>query len=159
MPVPSLSELRRNSGQAAFESSIIDTINRMVRNGELPWGNECAICRLPTDDTFCLYAQCERKWTIRSGRTMKSGCDEYAFWILGFFLIPFSFFSLFDDDADEGPREMGHDRGVELPLRVRKEHHPKLRRVRSQRKLRRLLRDVPIYAKLLKEYPRARIMI
>ena len=36
--VPLLSKLRQLSGQEAYETGTIDTINRMIRTGELPWG-------------------------------------------------------------------------------------------------------------------------
>ena len=60
---------------------------------------------------------------------------------------------------NEERQELGRDRGVYTPLRIREEHHQQLRRTRSQAKLRKLLREVPIYAKLLKEFPLAKIKV
>ena len=147
VPVPSLSQLRKIAGQGAYESGILDTVNRMVREGELPQGETCVISGFPTDDFYNLYIQCEfvnKKRLLGWGnviRLLLLMIWPLLFWVAGGF--------------DEEAVEHGHDRGVYAPLRVRKEDHNRLKRIRSQAKLRRLLRTVPIYAELLKEYPRA----
>jgi hypothetical protein len=42
VPVPRLSELRQAAGQGAFEAGIVDTIRRMIADGELPpWNAVC----------------------------------------------------------------------------------------------------------------------
>jgi hypothetical protein len=53
--VASLSRLREMAGQDAYEAGTIDTINRMIRDGDLPWGDTCAISGLPTTDSYNLY--------------------------------------------------------------------------------------------------------
>src|SRR5262245_10864654 len=55
--VPSLSRLRELAQQDAFESGVIDTIRRMIRDGALPWGETCAATGVRTDDVF---VECER---------------------------------------------------------------------------------------------------
>jgi hypothetical protein len=60
--VPLLSKLRQMAGQGEFETNTIDTINRMLRNGELPSGDRCAISGNPTKDEYDLYVQCESQW-------------------------------------------------------------------------------------------------
>jgi hypothetical protein len=87
------------------------------------------------------------------------GVGRYVFVVLTILLLPFWLIWLLLGKSllDEQRRELGRDRGVYAPLRVRKEHHARLRRARSQAKLRKLLRTVPIYSRLLEEFPRARI--
>jgi hypothetical protein len=55
------------------------------------------------------------------------------------------------------PRDVGRDTVVLTPLRVSAKHHRRLLRS-SQRALKRWLKTVPVYAQLLKEYPRARVV-
>src|SRR5262245_65246464 len=58
--VPRLSKLRMAKGLAAHETSVRDTIARMIRDGELPWGQCCAVTGMPTDDVMWFDVQCER---------------------------------------------------------------------------------------------------
>src|SRR5262245_55013132 len=62
MRVPALSQLRQLAGQGAYEAGTIDTIHRMIRDGELPYGHTCAISGHPTSDTYDLNVQCESRW-------------------------------------------------------------------------------------------------
>ncbi len=151
--VPLLSRLRRMAGQEAFEAGTIDTINRMIRDGELPLGDTCAVSGLPTLDSYDLYVQCEFTWTKGPGK------GRFLFAALAVVIAPIWIICLLFGRAlfDEQHRVLGRNRGVYTPLRVREEHHQQLRRTRSQTKLQRLLRTVPIYATLLDEYPKARI--
>ena len=48
--VPSLSKLRERGGQNAYEASTIDVIHGMLRRGELPTGDRCAVSGDPTGD-------------------------------------------------------------------------------------------------------------
>ena len=67
------------------------------------------------------------------------------------------------DPPSAGMREKKKERTretiVEVPLRVCGEFHGGLSRRWMKRKLRRLLRTVPVYARLLDEYPAARITV
>lgn len=152
--VPTLSKLRQLAGQGAYEAGTIDTIVRMVRDGELPSGDTCAISGLPTSDSYELYVQCESRW-IKG-----PGTGQYLFALLMIVFLPFWIIwfvgnTLFDKEH----RELGRDRGVYTPLRIREEHHQQLRRMRSQAKLRKLLRAVPIYEQLLDEFPQAKVTV
>ena len=151
--VPVLSRLRQAVGQEAYATSTVDVIQRMIRDGELPYGDTCALSGLPTLDVYTLSVQCESKW-VRG-----PGTGRYLFVALSILFLPFWMLWVLLGKAllDEERQELGRDRVVSAPLRVREEHHDRLRRTRSQSKLRKLLRAVPIYAKLLEEFPRARI--
>jgi hypothetical protein len=153
--VPLLSELRRSAGQRAYETSTIDEINRMLRDGDLPTGDLCVLSGTPTREVYNLYVQCETKWI--KGRSI----SPYVLVVVAFaVLAPFVWLlsALAGKDLlGSEEREVGRDRGVLTPLRVHPDFRDKLRRIRSQAKLRALLCTVPVYAKLLKEFPKAKI--
>ena len=155
--VPLLSELRRSAGQRAYETSTIDEIRRMLRDGELPAGDLCVLSSLPTREVYNLCVHCESKWV--KGRS----AWPYVLIVAAFVVLtPFVWLvtALAGKDLlDNEGREVGRDRSVITPLRVHPDYHDQMRRIRSQAKLRALLRTVPVYAKLLDEFPKAKISI
>jgi hypothetical protein len=152
VPVPPLSKLRTLSGHGAYESGIIDTINRMVRDGELPYGELCAVSGFPTSDVCNLCVQCESKWIKRAGS------DRYFMMFVGLVLAPFFLLPFLLRVARNEQTELhGRERRVYIPLRVRSDFHEQLRRTRNQRTLRAWLRSVPVYAELLDQYPQAKV--
>jgi hypothetical protein len=146
--VPSLSELRANAGLGAYESGAIDTIRRLMSEGTLPWGDTCAQSGLPTRDILHFHVQCERTHAAQE----RSRLEVLVVVLLGFWAL------LLTMGAEEGDAR-GRDTAVSVPLRLRREYHRGLARWGTQRRLRRLLRTVPIYARLLDEYPRATIRV
>lgn len=143
--VPSLSKLRERAGQDAYEASTIDVIYGMLRRGELPTGDRCAVSGDPTEDVVDLYVEAERTYRARDNRI-------YAW--LGVLVSPILLFGLF-----QKPRpDVGRETIVPTPLRVAAAYHPRVRRS-GQKALKRWLRSVPIYARLLEEYPRARVRL
>ena len=151
--VPLLSQLRKLAGQGAYEAGTIETIIRLTRDGELPHGDICVISGLPTSDCYELYVQCESKWMKGIGK------GQYLLIILTMVLLPIwiLWFFLGKALANDERQELGRDRGVYAPIRVRQEFHEQLRQTRSQAKLRKALRTVPVYSSLLDEFPRAKI--
>lgn len=148
--VPALSRLRQSAGQGAYETGIIDTIRRMIDEGTLPAGRVCAISGDPTSDSYELYVQCESP-SIKGTITGHSVADFFLMFVLP--SVQLHYWTTMDEER----REVGYDRGVTVPLRVCRQCHDQLRRMRSQWRLRRLLETVPIYAQLLREFPDARI--
>jgi hypothetical protein len=148
VPVPSLSKLRKTAGLGAYESGTIDTIRRMLEHGELPWGETCAESGRPTDDIVQFSVQCEQIHVAkdRAGLVFWVGLIFGPFWLL---------LAARSKDRENHGRETV----VEIPLRVCGEFHRKLARWGSQRKFRRLLVTVPVYARLLEEYPTATIRV
>jgi hypothetical protein len=143
--VPSLSKLRELAGQNAYEVSTIDVIQGMLRRGELPTGGSCAVGGDPTEDVLDLYVEAERIYPAG---------DRFVYAWLGVLLSPILLLGLF-----QKPRpDVGRETIVPTPLRVAAAYHPRGRRS-GQKALKRWLRSVPIYAKLLEEYPRARVGI
>jgi len=62
LEVPRLSELRQSAGEQAYESGIMDVIQRKVASGELPSNDICLVSGLPTKDILWVNVECERKW-------------------------------------------------------------------------------------------------
>jgi hypothetical protein len=152
--IPQLSQLRKAVGRAAFEAGIVDTIRRMIADGELPPRNVCLVTGRFTKDTADVVVQCERVWKRGPGKA------TWAFAIFAAIFLPFWVLWIMLDhySGKEKRQELGRDTLVRIPLRVCAECNDRLRRM-SQWRLRRLLRTVPVYASLLKEYPGARIIV
>jgi hypothetical protein len=143
--VPSLSKLRERAGQNAYEASTIDVIHGMLRRGELPTGDRCAVSGDPTGDVADLYVEAER--------TYRDTDNPFYAW-LGVLVSPILLLGLF-----QKPRpDVGRETIVPTPLRVAAAYHPRVRRS-GQKALKRWLRSVPIYGRLLEEYPQARVGI
>jgi hypothetical protein len=143
--VPSLGKLRELAGRSAYETGTIDVIHGMLRRGELPAGDRCAVSGGSTQDVIDLYVEAERIYRAS---------DTRAFAWLGVLLSPIFLLGLLQE-----PRpNVGRETIVPTPLRVAAAYLPKVRRS-GQRALKRWLRTVPVYAKLLEEYPRARVGI
>jgi hypothetical protein len=143
--VPSLSKLRELSGKGAYEAGIIDTINRMVASGELPAGNHCAVSGEPTADAIDLFVEAERVSQVGTSPGMAAAVALLCSPLIAIAMML------------KAPKDVGRETFVATPLRVSGIHHQRVLRS-SQRQLKRWLRSVPVYAQLLKEYPRARVV-
>src|SRR5262245_45360110 len=84
--VPSLGKLRELSGQDSYESSTIDTIHRLVRQGELPAGCICALTGEPTQEVLDLYVMVPSAYKPRVFATVLLG---YCGFPLGLLIRPF----------------------------------------------------------------------
>jgi hypothetical protein len=144
--IPSLSKLRELTGKGAYEAGVIDTINRMVASGELPSGDRCAVSGETTDDEIDLFVEAEQVSQIRYSAAAAAFVAILCSPLIGLLMIL------------KQPRDVGRDTLVLTPLRVAAKYHRRVSRS-SQRKLKRWLRTVPVYAQLLQEYPRARIVL
>jgi len=132
------------AGKGAYESGILDTIRRMVQSGELPTGDMCAVSHAPTADTIDLEILVPKFFKNEEGR------DRIALLLFGLWGI--LYLALFRRTTVE---EEGAS-SLRVPLRVAARYHRKVRGM-SQRRLRRLLRSVPVYATLLDENPHSRV--
>ena len=152
LTVPSLSELRASAGQTTYAVSTLGRIRRMIRDGELPCGDLCTLSGRRTKDTFVLRVECERVWT----RGSQSDCMDRAFF--GFLFFGWLGAIIGWGKEERRPQELGRKTTIEVPLRVCSEFHGRLARKRRQRYLKNLLRQVPVYAALLDEYPQAVVL-
>ncbi|MBI1324440.1 hypothetical protein GC170_14820 [bacterium] len=147
--VPSVSKLREMAGKAAYEVGVIDQINGMIDRGELPAGGVCAVSGSKTEDVMEILVKTEKFQGAR---------DFRAYAILGLLFSPIVFLlspSMMVSRAQH-PEGSGRDTWVRTPLFVDSKYQQKVRRA-SQKKLKRWLRSVPVYAKLLDEYPQATV--
>ena len=144
-PVPSLSELRRRAGLTSYEGSIAGTIRRKLVNGELPAGDLCVRCGMPTEETLECSVECER--------TSARGPGSWATVLLSMFTSIGTWLTLHEQYLD--PEVTGRELVVEAPLRVCTDCRRRLRKRTRRKELRALLQTVPEYAELLREYPHA----
>lgn len=149
--VPSLSRLREREGRGAYESGVIDTIARMVAAGELTGEGPCAVSGRTTSDVLTIHVQAERP---------VPGREASDSWVALTLIMPLAgLLALLRRDGYAQRADHGRDTALEVPLRVRREYHDRLRRRAGRRRLRALLRTVPVYARLLDEYPTARLSV
>ena len=143
--VPSLSRLRVAAGQEPIPLSTVERIYAMIAAKELPMGDNCVCCGRPADLVAFLHVECERSRLAGGGwnwLAIAAGA-AIAVW-LAFVAQRFT-----------RSEVHGRETSVDLPLRVSSLCQRRLLRLRRQRKLKRLLKTVPLYERLLLEYPRA----
>jgi hypothetical protein len=147
--VPSLSKLRTMAGFGAYESSAVETIQRMLDEGTLPGGQTCAKSGRPTQDVLPFEVQLEPDDGWR---------DRMGFWLAVAYLagplLTILFVIMGKQIAARHPENV-----VTIPLRIDRKFHRGLAWWGTQWKLRRLLSTTPVYARLLEEYPRAIIRV
>jgi hypothetical protein len=148
VPVPSLSKLRATAGIGSYETGAIDTIRRMLEQGALPWGDACAVTGRPTRDVLQVEVQCERLHVPK---------DPARFALL-LAVCGGPLWAMMAFGSRQRPTH-GRDTVVVVPLRVCCEYHVGLSPWWMRRKLRRLLRSVPVYDRLLDEYRGATISV
>jgi hypothetical protein len=151
--VPTLSELRRNAGLNPIPLNTVESIQKLVRLGELPNEKNCPFTGRIPDTVVWLRVDCESKW-VRGSEPLSIPWIFFYIFLLGWvgaWLVAL---------RKETPKEeLGRDVSVDLPLRVSSEAIPNVFRMTSQRKLRKVLRQNPVYSKLLVEYPSAFISV
>lgn len=107
VPVPALSTLRRQAGQAAYQPRATLLIEHLLAAGELP-PLGCACCDVPTEEVVNATAQCERSQAGPTGA-------EVVARVLLFLFIGFWSFLLY---AGREPAFEGENRFVRMPLRL-----------------------------------------
>ena len=159
VPVPALSELRLSAGQEAYDRGTAGQIAGMVRRGALPVDELCCISGRSTQDVAVFCIACERVQVRHSGLDLTDR-TILGWLVLGWLGIIAGWIgSMFAWKKKPKPiREHGREVVVYAPVRISEEYHPSLKR-RSQRYLKDLLKNTPIYAALLKEYPKATVSI
>lgn len=120
----------------------------MIHSGELPSGDTCPYSSRPAKSTIYFHVQCERSW-VRGGDSWITGKVLASVLLLGWSGAWLA--------ARESPpsQEFGRDTVLELPLRVSSDVASAVMRIRRQKKLKVLLQQTPIYARLLEEFPDA----
>jgi hypothetical protein len=146
--VPPLSRLREQSGLDPYESSTIDAIRRMMNQGSLPMSQVCAVTGEPTLDVVSVTVKAptafQQKWDWKRHFFYSLVLSSYLVFLPRLFARTI---------AVEGSATT-----IRVPLCVSARRQAMLRRA-GQRRLKSLLRKVPIYAKLLDENPYAIVSI
>jgi hypothetical protein len=133
----------------------------MIRDGELPSGETCAVSGEPTKDIAILCIECERV-RVRGDRLDLSErmflAAMFRVVLLGVIgtLVSSIIAPFRKSTRVSAPRENGRQVVVQAPVYVRSALHARLKK-RSQVYLKRLLGQTPIYACLLREYPEASV--
>ncbi len=65
--VPSLADLRKQAGLAAYKPKANLVIENMLAHGELPTRRTCVGCTAATDETLDVTAECEKAWKNEPG--------------------------------------------------------------------------------------------
>ena len=149
--VPPLDRLRATHDRGASNAGIVGKIRQMISDGDLPWEDTCAYSGQRTTDRLDFVIECEGPGLGTKGR-LSYLLDILASRIFGKLLIEVWRDAL---PADDGSRVVA----VRVPLLVGAEYHGEVLAIRSQRRLREMLRCVPIYEDLLTEYPNAGITV
>lgn len=146
LDVPPLSRLRTAAGEDPIPLSTVDRIRAMIHSDELPFGGSCSCCGRPANEVLFLRLECQPVLVTRGGLT-PGGCGfALAMLFLGWLVVV---------SQGETVEEFGPDISVDVPIVVAPKCRSRISRLHSQRKLRRLLNQTPIYRKLLNEFPRA----
>jgi len=149
--VPRLSLLRRSAGEEGVPLGIIERIELLIDKDRLELGESCVVSGVRTTSVLHFHVQCERIW-------QRGGSPGFFMLILQILIrIPFGRIgqAMWQDDADDPVEEFGRDSSIVVPLHVAPEYHQQVLGCRNQRKLKKMLRTVPIYDELLDEYPGA----
>ena len=149
--VPALSSLRQLAGQQKFEIHIVDRIRQMASEGRLPEGQSCLQCGAETRNVSDLILECQRPW-MRSDGYWKTMFLMLVAVVLGPIWIVMHIV-----EGYRNPELIGSELVLHAPLRLCPECSSKVGK--RQGKLRRVLRKVPAYNELLREYPTARIHV
>ena len=151
--VPRLSELRRAQGMDGCESNVRDTIARMIREGSLPWGGACAMTGVPTHDVMFFDVQCERSYK-KGGGLSKAGFALLVLSLFACFPVAILMWVFAWDFLTTRVEQVGRDTVITVPLRVSAAARAEVSGA-SEARLKKLLSGVPVYLRLLTEYPDA----
>jgi hypothetical protein len=148
LEIPPLTQLKQQVGEDHL--SPLDRIGQMLRDRQLPQSRLCAYSGMPTRDVIYIAIECERVWTRNSERGLLNIV------VTGLSALFGHLAHLFHQVQDDDEQVMGRATGVSVPLRVAHEFEKQVRGS-NQSELKRLLRTVPIYARLLDDYPEASV--
>jgi hypothetical protein len=150
--VPTLTLLRRSVGETAAPLNTIELIRAMIRDGTLPDGKICPYSRRPANDTILFNVECERS-SVRGGEPLDMGKMVTYVFLFGWIG------ALIASRKSQPREEFGRDTSVTIPVRISSDVRDKIVRLRRQRKLKSLVSETPLYARLLHEYPAARVTV
>jgi hypothetical protein len=138
LEVPPLSALRAQAGESVVAVELL--LEALLHDGELPEEDACLRCSAPTQAVALVRVDCE-KAEIRKGS-----------WNFDASMLVFGWLRW---TRSAEVTVIGRDLSYRLPLRLCPACAARIRRGA----LRKCLLRVPIYARLLEKYPRAKIQL
>jgi hypothetical protein len=144
--VPSLGQLRRQAGVRVAGPSPELALEALLVAGKLPEEDECVLCSRPTTGCTTCVVVFERAVVSEGGTPWWA--TTLAFLVFGWLGL------LLARGSRRSPQVWGKDREFTLPLRTCDRCRPGLVETEA---VRRALRSVPIYRRMLDKYPGARI--
>ena len=146
--VPSFRELRRQAGVPPKELAPELVLEALLLAGKLPDEQECVFCSEVTSGCAICFVEIERA-QVSDGRQ--------PWWVVASAFLLFGWLgALLVRQAREPTGETGKDRAYRVPLRICDQCRPRLNDARA---IKRALRSVPLYRKLLDRYPRALVSL
>jgi hypothetical protein len=144
--VPSFKEMRLQAGLPAYNISPEAEIEQMLPAGQLPGSKTCVVCGKETDNSIQVLTECERAWSKHSGGFSWLTLLVTSLW--------FPVRVWLWEGVDE--QEYGRDKVYSLPLPV---CEPCECAVRGQKAIKKCLREIPEYNRLLEKFPDARVAV
>jgi hypothetical protein len=152
--IPRLKDLRLQAGLAAYDPSPELVIEQYLARQDVPSHGACVRCAEETDQLVRVVTTCERQWV--------KGAPGIGSWLIVLFLMLVSplaglwwgFWRLDPDQSGGEPR--GSDKIYRLPLFVCRSCRPA---VRGSSAIKKYLREIPTYRKLLEKFPDAQVSI
>ena len=141
-----LSELRRGAGQPGYEVDIAEKLRQQFADGDLPVETACVKCGVTTEGVLKCSVECERTWARGGG-----------YWKTFFLAVFVPWHHLRNDFRD--PEVLGQERVVQTPIRLCDDCRYAMEKKPRKRQLVELLRTVPAYDQLFREYPNAEVYI
>lgn len=148
--VPRLSELRLAAGQTAHRLSVVERINGMIKNLELPADSLCASCCRETDQVAWFRVQCEKAWSRDPTNN-----EGIAVWLFGWVAALAT--ALTPRRGYQAPEIHGRELFVVVPLNLCTNCLDSSTNKVGRREAKTNLSTVPIYLELFQEYPHAGI--
>lgn len=152
--VPPLSHFRKAQGKDNYESGIVDSIERMIREETLPSQQACLFSGKTTTDTLAFNVELESM--------PKSENKTHIFHMLFSLRRPLRFLlNFFAYGRHVSESQLGHGREQNLIIiaRISAVHHSDLRNGFSQPWIKRVLAKEPAYERLFAEYPDAVVKV
>jgi hypothetical protein len=123
-------------------------VETLLLAGKLPEEDHCVLCGIATNGTICCYTECEKAYVQES---------EPSWWVQVLAHITIGWLgAVIHAAAPRQQTEWGRDHIYTLPLRVCDACQQELTSVEA---LKDALCRVPLYRRLLKKYPAARVSL
>ncbi len=153
VPVPRLSELKRLAGHAPEAIRPSDQIRHLLLHGGLPPDSICRFTQRPTSDVVYVTVVCELPKVMGHTSWWRSalvtlGAFAISIWLLPMYLIV----------ARGEPEVVGDETVFRLPVPVAADRQAQFREL-SPAELRQYFCSIPLYARLLEEYPLATLSV